>query len=340
LNRVLGALVVLLAVSSLGLSQTPPGFNAATYARRGIDARPAAMGGAFVAIAEGSAGAYYNPAGLSQVGRLGVGGMYSEPFGKGFGVTYQYFNASGALGVQSPSNVGIGVQSPSNVGIGVQSPSNVGIGAGVTWIGLTVADIPIWDEQETGATFTATSSLYEASAGTSLGAGVGWSVGASLKYYSEQILEGRGEGLGLDVGLLGSFSLLNVPVRIGVNAMDVTGTRIQWKGTAGNPVNYVPLVVKAGIAIGRFDGKVLVACDIDWAVGRPQREQTLHSGLELQPVEGLFLRAGWNTDLVWQGSVTAGVGIRAFDRLEVDYAYIGARVFKNASHLISARFSF
>jgi hypothetical protein len=331
-RRVLIGLALVLAVSQPLFSQTPAGFGAAAYARRGIDARPAAMGGAFVAIAEGGARAYYNPAGLAGAGRLAVGGMYSQPFGEGFGIAFQYLSVGGSLGVQSPPTSRYEASAP--------TPPPSGIGVGITWIGLTISDIPIWEEESAGGTFTAESYLYLASAGIPIPAIGGWSAGASVKYYHEQILEGRGEGLGLDVGVLGAFQVAGVPVAIGINAMDIANTGIRWQGTTGEPVNYVPWVNKLGIAVQLFDKRALVACDFDWAGGRPLREQTLHCGLEVTPVGGLSLRVGWSTDLEWQGKVTAGVGVYLLDQLAVDYAYVGTKVFTNATHLLSARFSF
>ena len=321
MKRALLCVVVILALSVSAFPDTPPGIGAASFARRGIDARPMAMGGSFVAIAEGSSTCYYNPAGLGQETRLTIGGMYTQPFGEGFGLTFQYLNAIGSWELQTSSAV-------------------ARIGLGITWLGLTISDIPTWEEEGPGGTFTASSSLYLISTGIPVPGMSDWSIGASIKIYRDKILEGSSLGAGFDLGILGSFSLGEVPVHIGLNSMDVGQTKVYWHGTSGEPVNYVPWVNKVGFSAGFLDGIVLIASDLDWAVGRPMREQITHVGLEVRPLEALSLRVGWNGDLEGAGSsFSAGIGLSLFDSFNFNYAYTTAKVF-GASHLLSAHFSF
>ncbi|MCK4393293.1 hypothetical protein KAX17_10355 [Candidatus Bipolaricaulota bacterium] len=319
LRNLVIALFVVVLVAAQGWAQTPPGMGIGLYMRRGIDARASGMGGAYVAIAEGSSAAYYNPASLAALTRLNIGGMYSEPYGEEFGITFQYVSALGPLGTQTPSITGLGV--------------------GVTWIGLTISDIPIWEEEGPGGTFTAASSLYLASAAIPLPVFSNWAVGASAKYYHARMLEGRAEGLGFDLGVLGAFEIAEVPLKFGLNAMDVGRTNVRWHTMTGETDNYVPWVNKIGFSASLLDGIALLVCDFDWAVGRPLREQKLHLGVELQAIEAIFLRVGWSGELEGDGTFSAGVGIRAFDTLSIDYAYLPARVF-GVTHLISAQFSF
>jgi len=275
------------------------------------------MGGAYVAVAEGGSAAYYNPAGLSALTRLNVGGMYSEPYGEEFGITFQYLSATGPLGTQTPSLAGVGI----------------------TWLGTMVADIPIWEEEGPAGTFNATSSLYLASAATLIPVLTNWSVGVSAKYYTARMLEGRAEGLGWDVGALGAFIIAEIPVKFGLNAMDVGRTNVRWRTMSGVTDNYVSWVNKVGFSASLFDGIALVACDFDWAVGRPLQEQKLYLGVEVRAVDELFLRGGWSSELEGTGTVTVGVGVRAFDTFSMDYAYLPKRVF-GETHLISVLFAF
>jgi hypothetical protein len=321
-NNIFVLSVLFVGVISLAvLAEVPPGMGAASYARRGIDARPLAMGGAFVAIAEGSAAAYYNPAGLAEISRIGVGGMYTEPYGAGFGATFQYLNASGVLTPQTTSRV-----------------SQVGIA--LTWLGFTVSGIPIWEEEGPAGTFTATSSIYLVSVGFAFPGLENWTFGLSAKLYRERILEGRSQGLGFDLAVRGSFFVVDLPITIGFNAMDVGQTVIQWHGTAGEPENYVPWVNKLGLSTLFWEGRIRLACDFDWAVGRPAREQVLHVGVEGRPIEQLFVRSGWSSNLEGDGAFSGGLGIRLFEeRFSVDYAYLAAKAL-GASHLVSAQFMF
>lgn len=311
---------MIVAVVSLGVfSETPSGIGAASFARLGIDARPLAMGGAFVAIAEGGAAAYYNPAGLATVKTLTVGGMYSRPYGEDFGITFQYLSILGYLGTQTPSFSGVGV-------------------AG-TWLRMEIADIPIWEEEGPSSTFTATSSVYLASVGVSVSETGNWAVGGSAKIYRDRILEGRGDGLGFDLGVLGSFQIADVPLAIGINSMDIGRTKIHWRETTGEPVNYVPWVNKVGLSTYLLDRLILLACDFDWAVGRPAREQTIHFGTEVRPLEALSLRVGWSGDLEGTGAFAGGIGVYLFGMVSVDYAYVPGKAF-GATHFVSAQFSF
>ena len=313
-------LLVLVLVAVSGYAQTPAGFGPGLFARGDIDARSSAMGEACVAVADGRATAYYNPAGLARAMRLGIGGMYSEPYGQVAGTTFQYVSVMGPLGTQTDSLVN-------------------GLGVAVTWRGTTIADIPIWEEQGPGTTFSASASVYSASAGLPVATLADLAVGATVKYYSASILEGRAEGFGLDVGALAAFTLADVPLRVGCNAMDIGESTIYWHGTAGEPKNYIPWVNKIGVAARLFDDKLLIACDFDWAVGRPKREQILHLGVELSLIQQLALRAGWQTNLDGKSSIAAGVGIFLLDSLKVDYAYLPGKIL-GATSILSVQVLF
>jgi len=308
----------LIILSLTMVAQTPPGIGVGPYIRQGVDARASGMGGAFVAVVKGSAVAYYNPAGLAGISSLNLGGMYSEPYGKDFGVSFQYISAAGPLGIQSDSVVS-------------------GLGVGLMWIGLTISDIPVWSEQGPGSTFNANSALYLASAGIPLLDN--WAVGVSLKYYHATILEGNSTGLGFDVGILGTLSLADVPIKVGINATDIGGTTIHWSGTKGGANDHIPWINKMGLSAALLDGKVVIAGDIDWAVERPQKEQKIHLGGEIWPINELALRVGWSGNLVGEGRISAGVGVYLLDSFSIDYAYLSARTF-GVTHILSMGISF
>ena len=313
-------LVTLISLSFALVAQTPPGIGVGPYIHQGLDARASGMGEAFVAVARGGATAYYNPAGLANISRLNIGGMYSEPYGEAFGVAFQYISAFGPLGIQSAS-------------------STAGIGVGVMWVGLTISDIPVWSEEGPGSSFNANSNLYLVSVGIPLPVSDSWKLGCSLKYYHASILEGNSSGIGFDIGVLGSISLGNVPLQIGVNATDVGGTTVHWSGTKGEVNDRVPWTNKLGLCTSLFDNKVVLAGDIDWAVGRPQNEQKIHIGGEIWPVSEIALRAGWSGNLAGKGKISFGVGVYLLNALDIDYAYLSATTF-GATHILSMKVSF
>lgn len=316
-----GVFIVVVAACWGMAQEVPAGFGAAPFARIGIDARPLAMGGTGVAIGTGNPIPYYNSARLALAPPLAVGGMYSEPYGQDLGISFQSLCALGSLGSQTGSVTRGGI--------------------GVTWIQMSIADIPIWDEENPGAVafFTATSSLYMASVAVSVLPEL--SLGITGKVYRERILEGRGQGVGADIGALVSLDVEGIPVWFGINSMDFGRTNIRWHQTTGEPDNYVPWVNKVGVSASFFDGRGLVAADFDWAVGRPPREQKVHLGLEANPVEAFFLRAGWSGDLEGSDSrFSVGLGIDFFDSFRLDYAFVPPRTVFGTGHFLSLHLSF
>lgn len=301
--------------------QVPPGVGAAAFARWGIDARPVGMGGAFVAVAEGSPTTYYNPAGLGRQTSLEVGAMYTAPYGIDFGVSLQYVNVIGSFAVQTASRI---------------APP----GWGATWVGLTIDDITLYDDEGLPTVVSSYSSLFLGSAGIALpGADRVW-VGVSLKAYTDSLLEGRSLGIGADLAVLAEFVVGGGVVRIGANAMDVGRTRVHWSGTTGEPDNYVPWVNKMGFAVELNHGAVLVAGDFDWAMSRGLEEQILHVGAEVRPVEWLALRGGWHGDLAGAKSIfSAGIGFDLLDGLAIDYAFVPGSIF-GSGHVLSLSYRF
>lgn len=300
--------VLVLLVSLIGIvamcanAQVPSGIGSAAFARLGVDARAIGMGGAFVAVTTGAPVAFYNPASLALAREVDVAALYAAPYGADLGISYQHVSAVLPLSVQTESKRGLGVA--------------------VTWMGLQISDIIIWDEDDpgSGSSFTATDSIYIASLGVELIDNL--CVGGAAKLYQERILNGRGEGVGVDLGLVASLTLGEIPISIGLNSTDVGKSTVRWSGTTGNPENYIPWVNKLGVAVRLDEFSLLVAADFDWAVARPEREQVLRAGLEWNPVKPLTLRAGGTMTLDGTKGITAGVGLRIFGLLSFDYAYV------------------
>lgn len=323
-ERVLWVVVCLVAAGSAlaGSAEVPPGVGAASFARWGIDARPSAMGGAFVAVAEGSPAAYYNPAGLGRRPTLAAGGMYTTPYGFDFGVSLQYANLTGTFGIQTGSEL-------------PESP-----GWAITWVGLAIEDITLYDDDGIPSVVNAYSSLFLGSAGVALPGAAGVWVGASAKVYTDSLLEGRSFGMGVDLATLAQFPLGDVDVSVALCSRDVGRTKVRWSGTAGEPDNFVPWVNKFGLAAELDGGFLLVAGDFDWAVDRGAEEQVVHVGVEVRPVEWIALRGGWRGDLDGaKSSFSAGVGLTVLGGLLLDYAYVPGSVF-GAGHVLSINYEF
>ena len=148
-------LALIMAVSAIALADTGNPFRA------GIGARALAMGGAFVAVANDTTAAYWNPAGMSQLKDTRIGGMSTNAFGIN-GLTHQYLGA-------------------------VTDISGFGVGAGydrysVTYVGKST-------------TTTEAYSVFSGSVSANI-AGIGM-VGANVKYYSYPNAKGA---FGFDLG--------------------------------------------------------------------------------------------------------------------------------------------
>jgi len=298
----LGGLLLIVG-SCIAWGQVPDGVGAASFARIGVDARPLAMAGAFVAVATGDPIPFYNPATLTHSPQIAVEGLYSQPYGQDLGITYQTLTALGCL-------------------TATQSESCGGIGIAVSMVRLDVAGIPLWDEDDPGSsgTFTATDALYFVSLGFPVADD--WSVGVTAKLYRQNILQGLGSGFGFDVGVLGTVLIGDFPVLLGWTAADMGETNIRWTGTQGEPDNYVSWINRFGASTEFLDGLVLAACEVDWAVGRPARESEARVGAEINAFDIAYVRAGWVTDFEGTGVFRGGLGIEVLGRFAIDYAYV------------------
>lgn len=277
-----------------------------------------AMGGAAVAAPAGPMSGYYNPAGLADLEVLQVGGLYSEPFGREMGLTYQYVSVLGP--------------------IGSQTGSRVAVGTAISWMNLRVGGIQLWGDEGPTGFAEGTGSVYLASFGFRFPGFESVRLGGSLRYYAARLLEGRGTGFGFDLSALWTVQLGGTCVDVGLNVMDLANTTVRWTSLSGETENVIPWTAKAGIAATPIEGLRILG-DLDWVGGQTLRDQELHIGVEYRLVEFLAIRGGWSGDLNQGGTFTVGLGVEVAGRLSIEYAYLPPNVF-SASHLISATLSF
>jgi hypothetical protein len=245
------------------------GIDAASFLRSGIGARALGMGGAFVALADDSSAAFWNPAGLATLKSTHIGAMSTDRFG--LGINFQF------LGVLT------------NMG---------GMALGGTLVRSTIDDIEAVDEDGNfiGILRDDNSVLFGS---TAVGIGDIF-VGANAKLYNHTLGEGRAQGLGFDLGGLVWLDLKRAQLAIGASISDLGGTKIKWENTRSNPTDIVPQVNKVGAALKLFDGNLLMAVDYEFS----SLMNKLHMGLELKPIEQLTLRAGVDGE-----QLTGGIGL-------------------------------
>jgi len=315
-------LAVLVLFFGSGMAQgVPPGYDAASFARVGTGVRAQAMGGAFSAVAQGPTAAYWNPAGLANLVGFQVEGMYTDWLG--VGIELQYLSVAGVppIGKKRPK-------------LELEGHPLI---FGLSWMSVHVADIPWWEEEGSYGTFDTWSHLVIASAAWQLEQTPFVSLGFNVKLYHDRILEGRSFGIGYDVGLLWKQRLFNVPFSFAFVTTDLGNSKIRWYGTTGEPVNYVPWLVRIGAAAELLEGLGIVAGSYEWGVTRPRFEQ-LRLGAEIY-LEWLALRFGYNWLLADPaGNWTMGAGIAPWDWLCLDYAFLPGKL--GNTHLVALRLVF
>lgn len=311
------AVLVGALAAGAGAQGVPPGVDAGSFSRIGVGGRALALGGAYVAIAEGPTAGYWNPAGLAQLEALSLEAMYTNWLGAD--IHYQHLGGAG-----QPPFLSLG---------------GTPIALALNWLSVSIPDIP-WEEEGVYGTFTAWSHLVLLSAGWSLPWVPEVSVGLTGKVYHDRILEGRSWGLGVDLGLLWRGEIAGLPLQLGISTTDVGTTRVQWYGTPGEPATYAPWLVRAGAALRLGDDLVTLAASVERGVDRPRFER-LRAGAELL-LDWLRVGIGWNQPLYddpgYPASWTLGleIGIAPWATLEYAFIPVGNR----SSHWLGLRLAF
>ena len=233
-------LVVFLFAFSLGclvLSTTAfaeEGSHAAEFLSHGVGARALGMGSMFVSIADDATAAYWNPAGLAQVKKHAFSAMYSDSFGTGEGgflnkglVEYNFVNYIhhiediGSVGI---SWIRLGVDDiPHTTFVDINGNGILGDfqdkdGDGIKEEGELYIDRPIVAEF-----FSNTDNAVLISYARQINPKL--AIGGNLKLLRQSLFTNRGNGFGIDLGLmLKPYRGL----RIGAMLEDATGTQIHW----------------------------------------------------------------------------------------------------------------
>jgi len=289
------SLALIMVLSALAVAD---GIGAFSAFKSGIGARALAMGGAFVAVADDATASLWNPAGLALLEDTRLAGMSTDLYG--MGITHQYVGA-----VTTFANLGIGL-GWERASIGGQIINDGVLGQAFTWVEQAII----------GSLATNVMDIAM--------------VGANVKYYmADSGLGDSASGFGFDLGLMVGLGDMFV---IGVNAMDLGGTPIDWSGGATDVVSGL---YKAGLAMKLADDKLVLAADVDFdglALG------DTHVGVEFQLIDELALRGGvvlTNDFQDYYFAVGAGINVAG---LYVDAAYVLEETVGNTL-VLSAEFS-
>jgi len=300
--RRLVTLSLALALALVGWSsvQAQEGVGAGAGFKFGVDARALAMGGAFVAVADGYSAPYWNPAGLALATGTRLGGMNTNKFG--LGINFNYVGAALEL---------------------------MGFRVGGAFLGETISGIETFGPGgEATGTVDSNDMLFLGSVAMPLPfGGMPILIGGNAKYYTHSLAGESGTGFGGDVGLL--FAL-GPSLTLGAMISDVGGTQITWTTEA---VDLVEMAIRVG-------GAFRMAAPLPLTLSGQYNldDESIHLGAELQLTEQIALRAGAQRPPDGDFSFTAGAGL-ALGGFSVDAAFIQNPILGN-SLVVSGEFAF
>jgi len=305
-------------VSPLGAQIVKSGTTAGQFLKIGVGARAVAMGEAFVATANDITACYWNPGGLSRLGKNEVIFLHSEWLAD---ISYDF--AAFAIPLGEAGTFGGFVTS------------------------LTVPDDKVrtvHDPEGTGELFGAT----DLALGISYAKNITdrFSFGINGKFIRQKIWNMSGTAVAFDVGTLYWSQFYDL--RIGM-AMSNFGTKIRMEGRAGllfvdiDPTLEgnndkirahlemekwdLPLLFRVGFALDPIkteSQRLTIGAD---AIHPNDNREYVNMGFEYAFRDVLFLRGGYRGLGIYQleGGLTAGGGVRLRlpgAVLKVDYAYV------------------
>ncbi len=277
--------------------------DAYDFLQKGISARPAAMGNAFVAVSDHADSVYWNPANLAMINMMKACSVHSS--------LDDFDMNTDMLSFAGPIDIG-----DSGFGISLYR-SSIGNIENVGTTGCASSDDPacrpnplgFFDESEFGMM-----GAYGVRVRDDL------LLGATLKYLSMKFLSYNASGVGLDLGFLYT---INEDVKFGGNLQNVVPPKF------GS--DKIPFNAKLGLAYTSKDKKLNLATDLDTDVAD---DMIFHIGAEYWVVPQLALRIGAN-----DGDLTAGIGLSGLaGGWQFDYAYNDGDV--GDTHKISVAFNF
>jgi hypothetical protein len=255
--------------------------GAAAYLRGGAGARALGMGGAAVAVVDDVTAAVWNPAGLSRLGVYGtqIGSMtsfLSQDRSLNYLGLAQHVEGLGDFGAALQYYGLDGIESFDSLG----NPGSNFMDQELA-LGLSYANL----------------------------AGYRFRYGLTLRGLWQGLAEARAWGYGGDLGIQYQPSLSS-EFRVGLVLQNPAGALLWDTGRQ----DAVAPNLKLGMADKPFQGRVVLAADLDLPLGVDGTPQT-HLGAELWLIQGLGVRAGFQ-----DRDLTAGASW-SYEFYEVDYAW-------------------
>jgi hypothetical protein len=268
-------LVMLVAAAPAVRAQTQNGCTPGEWMMRYTGARTLGLGGAYVALADDPLGVLWNPAGLSAMDQNEVRFEHAAMF-EGTAINGAGFAVPGS---RLPS-LGVVVLSQRSGDIQRTNELN--------------DDLGTFHDAETAYMLTASKALSPRMA-----------LGMNLKLVQQTVEDFSANGFGVDVGA--TYEATS-SLKIGASVVNIGGPNHTLRAEQEK----YPMGMRAGFATFLFQGRAMVAVDVDHASGAGTR---FHAGGEywIQPAIGL--RMGYDND-----AAAGGFSYRFAPQYQVDYA--------------------
>ncbi len=315
------------------------GDYAADFLRIGVGSRSMAMGGAYAAMANEPAMAYWNPAGMAMEQRL-VLQLEHVPLFSGLA---QYNSANCIYSLTPDMAIGM-----SWIRLGVDEIPRYGALQGSRYDRLMqnknrstgVADGYFGDQENAFMVSFCQGYIFDLQVGSSfspLVLPVQISFGVTGKYIHHKLDQSAGTGQGLDAGFLARIItndfLLGEPTRwigIGVAARNLSKSNLTWN-TSSNHKDQLARTVQLGLAgswrLPSPAVRFTAAFDREWGDSNDS-----YAGGEVRFFDRVSVRGGYAHD-----HMTAGAGLYVFG-ISLDYAFVAGEL--DNTHRISAAYGF
>ncbi len=304
-------LILILSCSTV-FGETGEGGYPDAFLQLNFSARPAAMGGAFVAVADDASGGLFNPAGLVQITKRTLGASYRK-MTLDRRLSYFVYNQP----VRHEATIAL-------------AWLNAGVKNVVGRDGDGEITEKITDSQNAIQLFLGRRVIDQLS------------VGLSMEYIQHNLANINSYGIGFGISALG------VPIpklRLGASAENL-GMKYSWTSgkywkrhdpdlLGSSVTEKFPFTLRFGTSYLFWDEKILLSTEID---KNEKQRIKFHLGIEGWVVENVAGRIGYNA-----GTLTFGLGLRQRIQTAVlcfDYAFLNSRVDDDADHLISLQFEF
>jgi hypothetical protein len=285
--------------------------GAAVYLREGLGARALGMGNAATAQSQDSTGAYWNPAGLTQL--KGPSGSFQTSI-LGMGRSWNFFNYAQSFDLGDSARMA----------------------AAFSWIGFSAgADIEgrVDNRPDPDRTFSDGENALVFSG--AFGLGNNWSVGTNIKVLMHQLDTSNASGPGLDLAF---WQAPSDQIQWGLVVQDLYSV-LNWSDTYNDRV---PTMVRLGGSMTFLEKALTVSADADLLYSQTNalnNQFSLHGGAEYKFWESLAIRAGWDQDR-WTAGAGCDILFGGAVELLLDYAAAGERLpGAGLTHLISMAFN-